>query len=118
MVNIEEELKTRLPKRSDGRFFTPLLTALEKDGLLLPDREIVRLAGLAARPAQGDGRERDRQPQDSPRPAEPIRPRGQRSVGPVAGSRSGVVHSGRLAADRTTPATTFTSKSVSTGLQT
>lgn len=47
----KEELKTRLPKRSDARFFTPLLTALEKDGLVLPDREIVRLAGQAARPA-------------------------------------------------------------------
>lgn len=46
----KEELKTRLPKRSDERFFTPLLTALEKDGLIVPDRELVRLAGQAARP--------------------------------------------------------------------
>jgi selenocysteine-specific elongation factor len=41
----KEELKTRLPKRSDQRFFTPLLTALERDGLIVPDRDIVRLAG-------------------------------------------------------------------------
>jgi selenocysteine-specific elongation factor len=38
----KEELKTRLPKRSDLRFFTPLLSALEKDGLVIPDREIVK----------------------------------------------------------------------------
>lgn len=47
----KEELKTRLPKRSDGRFFTPLLTVLEKDGLIVPDRDIVRPAGQTARPA-------------------------------------------------------------------
>lgn len=47
----KEELKTRLPKRSDERFFTPLLTALEKEGLVVPDREIVRLVGQKARPA-------------------------------------------------------------------
>ncbi|MEI6206396.1 MAG: selenocysteine-specific translation elongation factor [Desulfuromonadales bacterium] len=41
----KEELKTRLPKRSDQRFFTPLLTALERDGVIVPDRDIVRLAG-------------------------------------------------------------------------
>jgi len=51
----KEELKTRLPKRSDARFFTPLLTALEKDGLVVPDREIVRPAGQAARPAAAAG---------------------------------------------------------------
>jgi selenocysteine-specific elongation factor len=45
----KEELKTRLPKRSDQRFFTPLLTALEKEGSVVPDREIVRPAGPAAR---------------------------------------------------------------------
>jgi selenocysteine-specific elongation factor len=44
----KEELKSRLPKRSDQRFFTPLLTALEKEGSVVPDREIVRLAGPAA----------------------------------------------------------------------
>jgi selenocysteine-specific elongation factor len=45
----KEELKTRLPKRSDGRFFTPLLSALEKDGVVIPDRDIVRLGGKIAR---------------------------------------------------------------------
>jgi selenocysteine-specific elongation factor len=45
----KEELKTRLPKRSDQRFFTPLLSALEKDGLVIPDRDIVKPGGKAAR---------------------------------------------------------------------
>jgi selenocysteine-specific elongation factor len=45
----KEELKTRLPKRSDPRFFTPLLSALEKDGMVIPDREIVRPGGKLAR---------------------------------------------------------------------
>jgi selenocysteine-specific elongation factor len=45
----KEELKTRLPKRSDQRFFTPLLSALEKDGMVIPDRDIVRLSGKVAR---------------------------------------------------------------------
>jgi selenocysteine-specific elongation factor len=52
----KEELKTRLPKRSDPRFFTPLLFALERDGTVVPDRDIVRPAGTAARkniPADG-----------------------------------------------------------------
>lgn len=40
----KEELKTRLPRRSDQRFFALLLTDLEKEGRLLPDRDIVRLA--------------------------------------------------------------------------
>lgn len=47
----KEELKTRLPKRSEERFFTPLLTSLEKDGLVVPDRDIIRPAGQATRPA-------------------------------------------------------------------
>ncbi|MBI5483613.1 MAG: selenocysteine-specific translation elongation factor [Deltaproteobacteria bacterium] len=47
----KEELKTRLPRRSDQRFFTPLLTTLEKEGLLISDRDIVRLAGTTARSA-------------------------------------------------------------------
>ena len=51
----KEELKSRLPRRSDGRFFTPLLTALERDGLVVADREIVRLAGQSARPTSVDG---------------------------------------------------------------
>jgi len=52
----KEELKTRLPKRSDPRFFTPLLSALERDGMVVPDRDIVRLAGKVVRkdrPADG-----------------------------------------------------------------
>ena len=52
----KEELKTRLPKRSDPRFFAPLLAELEKDGMLAADREIVRPAGSArqiCRPAGG-----------------------------------------------------------------
>ncbi len=50
----KEELKTRLPKRSDQRFFTPLLASLERDGHVVPDREIVRPAGQAARKAAPD----------------------------------------------------------------
>lgn len=52
----KEELKTRLPKRSDGRFFTPLLSALEKEGMAIPERDIVKLGGKGARnnlPAEG-----------------------------------------------------------------
>jgi selenocysteine-specific elongation factor len=45
----KEELKTRMPRRSDPRFFTPLLFALERDGIVVPDRDIVRLAGKVAR---------------------------------------------------------------------
>jgi selenocysteine-specific elongation factor len=45
----KEELKTRLPKRSDPRFFTPLLSALEKDGMMIPDRDIVTLSGKVVR---------------------------------------------------------------------
>lgn len=41
----KEELKTRMPKRSDQRFFTPLLAALEKDGGVVADREMVKLPG-------------------------------------------------------------------------
>lgn len=41
----KEELKTRLPKRSDPRFFAPLLAELEKEGKLIVDRELVRLQG-------------------------------------------------------------------------
>lgn len=39
----KEELKTRLPKRSDPRFFAPLLTSLGRDGVVVPKRDIVRL---------------------------------------------------------------------------
>jgi selenocysteine-specific elongation factor len=41
----KEELKSRIPKRSDARFFGPLLAAMEKEGVALSDREIVRLPG-------------------------------------------------------------------------
>lgn len=51
----KEELKGRLPKRSDGRFFTPLLTALERDGVLLADREIVCPVGRSSGSAAPDG---------------------------------------------------------------
>lgn len=44
----KEELKTRLPKRSDSRFFTPLLTALEKEGAVVVERDLVRAAGKFA----------------------------------------------------------------------
>ncbi len=37
----KEELKTRLPKRSDQRFFAPLVRELEKEGKLLVKRDIV-----------------------------------------------------------------------------
>lgn len=41
----KEELKTRLPRRSDPRFFTPLLTSLEKEGKIVVDRDLVKLPG-------------------------------------------------------------------------
>jgi selenocysteine-specific elongation factor len=44
----KEELKSRLPRRSDPRFFGPLLTALEKEGKAISDRDIVRLPGRKA----------------------------------------------------------------------
>jgi selenocysteine-specific elongation factor len=45
----KEELKTRIPKRSDQRFFSVCLAALEKEGKVLPDRELVKPAeGLVA----------------------------------------------------------------------
>ncbi len=46
----KEELKTRLPKRSDPRFFTPLLTALEKEGKVVLERELVKLPGRKGSP--------------------------------------------------------------------
>ncbi|KAB0668837.1 selenocysteine-specific translation elongation factor [Oryzomonas sagensis] len=48
----KEELKTRLPQRSDQRFYTPLLLALEHEGKLLPDRDIVKLTGQISRPTR------------------------------------------------------------------
>lgn len=44
----KEELKTRIPSRSDGRFFTPCLAALEKDGKVVTERDQVRLVGRKA----------------------------------------------------------------------
>ncbi|MEI8356595.1 MAG: selenocysteine-specific translation elongation factor, partial [Deltaproteobacteria bacterium] len=41
----KEELKSRIPKRSDPRFFGPLLSALEKEGKALTDRDLVREIG-------------------------------------------------------------------------
>jgi selenocysteine-specific elongation factor len=41
----KEELKTRLPRRSDPRFFTPLLASLEKEGRVVADRDLVKLPG-------------------------------------------------------------------------
>ncbi len=51
----KEELKGRLPRRSDQRFFTPLLAGLERDGRLLPERDIVRLPRRKVAAAQGGG---------------------------------------------------------------
>jgi selenocysteine-specific elongation factor len=44
----KEELKSRIPKRSDPRFFGPVLASMEKEGLALSDRDIVRLPGRKA----------------------------------------------------------------------
>jgi len=45
----KEELKTRLPKRSDPRFFTPLLSALERKCRVRSERDLVIPLGVAAR---------------------------------------------------------------------
>jgi len=45
---VKEELKSRIPRRSDQRFFGPLLTAMEKEGSAQADRELVRLPGHRA----------------------------------------------------------------------
>ncbi len=44
----KEELKTRIPDRSDERFFTPCLAALENEGKIIAERDRVRLAGRKA----------------------------------------------------------------------
>lgn len=44
----KEELKTRMPSRSDSRFFAPCLAALEKEGKVVAEREQVRLVGRKA----------------------------------------------------------------------
>jgi len=41
----KEELKTRIPRRSDQRFFVPLLTELEKERKLAVERDLVRAVG-------------------------------------------------------------------------
>jgi selenocysteine-specific elongation factor len=41
----KEELKSRLPKRSDPRFFGALLAALEKEGKVVVERDLVKLPG-------------------------------------------------------------------------
>ncbi|GAB4295799.1 MAG: selenocysteine-specific translation elongation factor [Desulfuromonadia bacterium] len=40
-----EELKSRIPSRSDSRFFTPVITLLEKRGVIRVERDMVRLVG-------------------------------------------------------------------------
>ena len=51
----KEELKTRIPRRSDQRFFTPLLAELEKQKKLQVERELVKPVGIkpAAQAAGG-----------------------------------------------------------------
>jgi selenocysteine-specific elongation factor len=44
----KEELKTRIPARSDERFFTPCLAALENEGKIIAERDQVRLVGRKA----------------------------------------------------------------------
>jgi len=44
----KEELRARLPRRSDPRFFGPVLAALEKDGKALVERDLVKQAGHKA----------------------------------------------------------------------
>jgi selenocysteine-specific elongation factor len=47
----KEELKGRLPKRSDPRFFGPLLALLEKDGKVVVERDLVKLPGRKGTPS-------------------------------------------------------------------
>jgi selenocysteine-specific elongation factor len=49
----KEELKGRLPRRSDPRFFGTLLASLEKGGKVVTDRDLVRLPGRRG-PANAD----------------------------------------------------------------
>ncbi|HOP40226.1 MAG TPA: selenocysteine-specific translation elongation factor [Geobacteraceae bacterium] len=44
----KEELKARIPKRSDLRFFGPLLNSLEKEGKAIVDRDLVKKPGHKA----------------------------------------------------------------------
>jgi selenocysteine-specific elongation factor len=50
----KEELKSRMPKRSDQRFFGPVLSALEKEGKALAARDLVKIAG-EKKAGTGDG---------------------------------------------------------------
>lgn len=49
-----EELKSRMPKRSDQRFYMSLLTSLEKDGSVVSDRDIVRTTVKSATNRAGE----------------------------------------------------------------
>jgi selenocysteine-specific elongation factor len=51
----KEELKTRLPKRSDQRFFAPILSELEKEGMLASDRDLVKPAAAARQASKAVG---------------------------------------------------------------
>jgi selenocysteine-specific elongation factor len=50
----KEELKSRLPRRSDPRFFGPLLSALEKEGKAVVERELVKLPGRKGAASAGE----------------------------------------------------------------
>ena len=50
-----EELKTRLPARSDQRFFAPCLASLEKENRIIADRELVKLPGRETAAAEARG---------------------------------------------------------------
>jgi selenocysteine-specific elongation factor len=50
----KEELKTRIPRRSDQRFFAACLTALEKEGKVLLDRELVKPAERSSTLSAGE----------------------------------------------------------------
>ena len=49
----KEELKSRIPKRSDLRFFGPCLAALEKEGKAVAERDLVSLPGRKSGVAAG-----------------------------------------------------------------
>jgi selenocysteine-specific elongation factor len=49
----KEELKSRIPKRSDLRFFGPCLAALEKEGKAMAERDLVSLPGRKSGVAAG-----------------------------------------------------------------
>jgi selenocysteine-specific elongation factor len=49
----KEELKSRIPRRSDPRFFGPVLAALEKEGKGVLERDMVKLPGRKSTVAAG-----------------------------------------------------------------